>query len=241
MRTTGILLALAAAASPLAAQVVVTGKIVDDSTRAPIEGAEIVVEGPGSRRAAVSNAEGLFTLDGMTLGVGAAIVRKIGYRPLRLRTLAFSDDTVEVEIRLPKAVVELAPLEVKATSLPSGMTDYANRRFTGMGNYIDPEELRRSEGRRLSDLLRGMRGVQIRPTSGNRYIAVSGRSGCASAVWLDNMQIYNPERRNPVVDIDQIPISQLEAVEIYRGAADTPIELGPVTSCGTIVLWTRRR
>ena len=43
-------------------------------------------------------------------------------------------------------------------------------------------------------------------------------------------------------DIDATSISNLEAVEIYRGGADTPAELGGLgASCGTIVLWTRRR
>jgi hypothetical protein len=61
-------------------------------------------------------------------------------------------------------------------------------------------------------------------------------------IWLDGIKTWAPDSRMPPPDIDQIPVIQLEAVEIYRGAADTPIELGGTGGgCGTIVLWTRRR
>lgn len=241
MRTNWMIAGLILSGAPLAAQVVLTGTVVDDSTQAPIPGVEVAMEGPGGARA-VTSADGGFTLVGLPAGIGGAVIRKIGYRPVRLRIFALADDTLDVRIRLKQAAVELEPLEVRATSLPPGMQSYADRRFSGLGSYLDPEMLRRSEHRRLSDLLRGLRGVRLRPVGGTRYVAVSSRGNCPMAVWMDGVPIYRPGSRGSVPDIDAVPVSNLEAVEVYRGAGDTPAELGGTgAGCGTIVLWTRRR
>ncbi len=233
-------LALILSGTAASAQVVLTGTVRNDSSRAPLAGVEIAIEGPGGSKT-TTDGDGAFTLVGLPLGIGSAIIRKVGFRPIRLRTYAFGDDTVTIAVRLKPAVVELEPLEVRASSLPPGMQEFAERRFSGHGTYLDPELLRKSEHRSLSGLLRGVRGVQLRPTAGNRYVAVSSRGNCPMAVWLDGVEIYRPGVRGSPPDIDMLTVATLGAVEVYRGGADTPAELGGSgASCGTIVLWTRR-
>jgi len=221
------------------AQVVLAGRVVTDSTKAPIPAAEVVIEASGKQTR--TDADGRFVLPGLPSGIGFVLVRKIGYRPIRLKTLVFGSDTLEVTVQLKQAVVELEPLEVVATAVPPGMDAYAERRLQGMGSYLDADLLRRSEHRLPSDMLREVRGVAITRDRFGHPIAISSRSHCPMAVWIDGVRSYTPGQRQPPPDIDEIPISQLEAVEVYRGA-DTPAELGGLgSSCGTIVLWTRRR
>lgn len=41
--------------------------------------------------------------------------------------------------------------------------------------------------------------------------------------------------------IDQFSAVELDAIEVYRGASETPIEFGGRgAGCGTVLLWTRR-
>ena len=62
------------------------------------------------------------------------------------------------------------------------------------------------------------------------------------AVWQDGLRIYTPGRGGSPPDLNDYPVSQLEAIEIYRGEAETPADLGGTgAGCGTIVLWTRRQ
>ena len=75
-------------------------------------------------------------------------------------------------------------------------------------------------------------------------IAAGVRAGrpCAMAVWQDGLRIYTPGRGGSPPDLNDYPVSQLEAIEIYRGEAETPADLGGTgAGCGTIVLWTRRQ
>jgi hypothetical protein len=107
-------LVLLAAPAPLAAQAVLTGRTLSDSTKDPLAGVEVVLERPASRVA--TDAEGRFSLGRIPWGVQTVIVRKIGYRPVHLRLTVAGDDTVEVDIPMKAAAVELEPIEVTAST-----------------------------------------------------------------------------------------------------------------------------
>jgi outer membrane cobalamin receptor len=112
--------------------------------------------------------------------------------------------------------------------------------MAGQGHFIDSRVLRQSEHRRLSELLRAVRGVRLVPLGATKTVAMS-RSNCPMSIWIDGIRSYQPARGLPPPDINEFPIVQLEGVEIYRGPAETPLELGGTgQSCGAIVLWTRR-
>jgi len=233
-----LILLPAAIPSSLRAQAVLVGRTLNDSTKEPISGAEVVVEKLSLK--VESDRDGKFTLPNLAWGVQTAVIRKIGYRPVRLQLMVASDDTVRLDIRLRNAVVELPPLEVTASNVPVGMEDFARRRLTGFGRFIDAKELRQSDHRRLSDLFTGMLGVRT-VSSGFRTVLVSSRSHCPMAIWLDGMQIFSPGFRRPAVDINEFSPIQLEGIEVYAGPTETPPELsGSGAACGAVALWTRR-
>lgn len=222
------------------AQAVITGRAVDDSTGAPVAGAEVVLE--AGRRQALTDAAGRFELSGVPLGTGFVIVRKVGYRPVRLRALIFGPDTLTVDVRLRPAVMELEPIEVTAAAVPPGLLPFAERRAAGQGAFLDWHLLRESEHRRVSDLLRTQRGVRLVPVGATKTVATTNRGRCPMAIWIDGVRTFVPGSGISPPSIDEIPVAQLEAIEIYRGAAETPAELGGTgAACGTIVFWTRRR
>ncbi len=237
-RARTFLLLLAGLPAPLAAQAVLTGRITGDSTKLPIPGVQVVLEKPATR--AESNAEGRFTIGGIPWGIQTVTIRKIGYRPIRLRLIVAGNDTVEVDLRLQASAVELEPIEVTASTVRPGMEDYARRRIAGFGRFFDAKDLDRAEGRRLSEFLQAVPGVRV-VTRGPRSVLVSSRGNCPMAVWLDGLQLSGGTRR-VTQDINEFPISQLEAVEVYATGGETPGELmgSGSGSCGTVVLWTRR-
>ena len=233
------LLILASLPASLSAQAVLLGRTISDSTRDPLAGVEVAIDKLGLKTE--SDGDGEFTLANIDWGVQSVVIRKIGYRPVRLQLIIASDDTVRMDIRLRMSAVELPPLEVTATSVPRGMEEFARRRLSGWGTYFDAKQLRQADHRRVSDLLRGVRGV--RPiTNGFRTVLVSSRSNCAMAVWLDGIRIFGSGSRRSAPDIDQFSTFQLEAIEVYSGPAETPHELAGFggAGCGAVALWTRR-
>jgi hypothetical protein len=64
---------------------------------------------------------------------------------------------------------------------------------------------------------------------------------CFSRVYLDGY-IQNPERPTAPFDMQRIQLKDVEAVELYVGASQTPRELmGDGAPCGVIVIHTRRK
>lgn len=223
----------------LAAQATIVGRVINDSSKAPIQGAEVALEQAG--RKVTTDADGRFTIDQVPSGVGFAVVRKIGFRPVRLRTIIFGSDTLEVDVRLRPSVVELEPIEVTAAAVPPGMEAFAERRLAGFGTFIDSKTLRESEHRRLSDVLRGVRGIRLVLVGANKTVVTNSRGNCPMAIWLDGVRIYFPGSGSPTQDIDQFTVQNIEGIEVYPGPAETPGELGGTgAGCGTLVIWTRR-
>ena len=64
--------------------------------------------------------------------------------------------------------------------------------------------------------------------------AISARGGCIPTLWIDG-------QRAPGMEIDAIPLNDIEGIELYNGLSTTPAEFwqGNTPQCGTIVVWSR--
>ena len=99
-------------------------------------------------------------------------------------------------------------------------------------------------------------GIQVNQQDAN---AGALPTGCYATVYLDNARVYSRttmgggplrplpgkvsynEAATPLFDINSIPPSSIEAIEIYSGAAQIPARYsGLNTQCGVMVIHTRR-
>lgn len=59
------------------------------------------------------------------------------------------------------------------------------------------------------------------------------------AIVLDGARFWVPGSGEPP-DINQFTVQGIQAIEIYRGPAETPIQYQATNSaCGVLLLWTR--
>jgi len=256
MRRWWVVAALALAAPvPLVAQGVLTGIIRDDSTGAPLAGVEVLLVGTSLR--AVTGGEGRYLLSGVPAGRQEALVRLVGYLPIRAGLFVTAGDTVRANATLIRSEVELAPLVVtEEMARPRGMGREAieERRRLGMGLHFDSAVLRQNTHRDLGDLLQGRTGVAVSPRQpGGGYFLLSSRSrdpvtgqfDCYMQIYLDGMPVgrggkagtngVRPESTR------LFELASLEAVEVYRSAAEVPPEFGGASGgCGVVLLWSRR-
>jgi len=226
----------------LSGQAALVGTIRDDSSKAPVAGVEVVIQ--ALNKTSTTDSAGRFSLSGLAHGAHSVLVRSIGYRPIALRAYLVTNDTLEVDLKITKAPVVLPAIEVTATSIPPGLETFEERRLGGFGHFIDWTSLRKQDTRRTSDLFREIPGVRIRyDRSGQAYLVGSRGGTCAMQVYLDGLPIYKPGTRasGPPPSIDLWSVDNLDAIEVYRGLAETPAQLtGAGANCGTVVLWTRR-
>lgn len=143
-----------------------------------------------------------------------------------------------------------------------GREAFEERRLRGFGKFIDSEELRRSEHRKLPEILLAIPGIRVirwrdcgancggaveeraANSRGETTISRMGRENtfCWLSVMLDGRWLYVSGSRMGVPDLSRdILISDLDMVEVYRSAGETPGEFsGSGAGCGVILLWSRK-
>lgn len=248
-------LALAFTAVPAAAQVRLTGLVLDDDGARPVPGARIeIFDFAGYKLAQVTTDEaGSFAYALRRPGTYRLRVSRVGYRVTstpELRTGANS--YVNVEVRIKSDAVLMSPLTVVARTpaYRSPVLDGFHARLgSGLGTFFTRADVERIQPSYLSDLVVRAPGLVV-ATSGmgtERHIYVGRNRGlrdCPVQIWVDGF-LLNP--RSPSGEIvgmtldEAVAPGNVEGIEIYRGVAGVPAEfMNQDARCGVIAVWTRR-
>lgn len=248
----GILLAVGvlstSAAGVLSAQTTGREGVVRDELGRALAGVRIDpitvrLEAGGSLPSGVPLAQtdllGRFRLrETMVGGVEAVVLRRLGFRPdtVRLVDLPLGAST---ERTLQRLALPLPALTVSGRREIRGpLAGFYQRRAQGIGRFFTAEEIDRRTLRRVSDLLRGVPGIQVIPMRGGRSAFRFRGSTVPPLVWLDGNPMTAAD-----LDLDAFDLRSFAGVEIYSGAATVPPQFtgGRMmsTSGGAIVLWSR--
>lgn len=210
------------------------GWVRDAEEGRPIENAMVRVEPLGLT--AFTNARGGFTLPRVPPGTYVLRVEHVAYGPRSTMIEVEGGAGLEVDVRLPARAVAMEPLEVTVESRPRHLMQagFYEREELGLGRYLTPEDLERRQPARLRHLLMGLPGVRLPPCRGLECSDVPRSfSGCSMSVWVDGLKIRG--------GLWWLRAQEVAAVEVYRGPAETPAEFqDSFTSCGSVVLWTKR-
>ncbi|MFL5540339.1 MAG: carboxypeptidase regulatory-like domain-containing protein [Longimicrobiaceae bacterium] len=229
--------------SPLSAQVL-GGKVMDRTSSEPIPEAVVEVLNANGRsiQRSRTDKDGFFVFELREPGQYRLRTARVGYQTVTSDAVEVeSRQTVQVEIRIATGEVTLDPLTVTARTAPPRSQwlereGFYDREKTGFGVFLTQYELSQRMAVRPTDFFRGIAGVQV-STNGmrNRVIMTRSGSNCAPRVLLDG---------GPVADSDLDSFVQQQdvaAIEIYRGPSEIAGRwMGQSSSCGLIVIWTKR-
>lgn len=186
---------------------------------------------------ALTDDDGVFTVDPVDLGVHKFEVRRVGYFPSVQALTLGTPDTVSLDVTVQPLPIRLDDVEVVADG---DRTIYAQGRLAGFyrrrrsteGDFFVREDIEKYSPVYLSDVLRRAGGVRLDYTTDGRRVPTI--RGCRATILLDGMEMMG-------MTLDDIPPEWVEAVEVHRGAF-TPVELMRASrfrSCGVIAVWTR--
>ena len=212
------------------------GRVVQKGdTSQPVPGAQIILA--SNARHVVTDSSGSYLIGGIPTGVHHVLVRALGFRPVEFSvTLHEGLQSLEdIPLDVAAGVQELAPVAIvaPAAKVSYRLVDFERRRQTGRGHYLDDIQIRQSGASRLSDLMRGMRGVTEHCAgSGCTIQMVRARPGCDPDYIVDG--------RMDNMFGSSTPIRDIVALEVYTGPSDVPGEFaGKSAGCGVVVIWTR--
>ena len=216
---------------------VVRGQVVD-SAGAPVADAHVSVD--PARRLTRTDSAGNFQIARLADDSVEVLVRRIGYEPRKV--IAFPHDaTGWLRVVLEQDPARLEGVEVTAEMerLRTGIEDFYRRQALGVGTYLTRADFVNHNTLRTSDVLRNVPGIRFIRIPGGMGVRFNSsaiiRGDCTPMIWLDG-------QRAPSLEVDDIPASDIEGIELYKGPSTTPMQFSQYSSsstCGTIVIWTR--
>ena len=235
---------VALAAAPLAAQSAPTGVSLHGSVRDP-SGSPVgfalitVADGRGAADVrGVADSAGRFSIANLSAGTMSVLVRRLGYTPKRVSLTLVEGRVDSMSVVLVAIPFELAGITTEAVTF-GRMADFNRHRMNGQGIYLDRAELEKRRTPRLSDVLRRLPGVRVVTDRSGRTLLRMGRSSagrdCPPEFWIDGVRAH-------MLGVDDVPVSDIEALEVYRGPSGLPPEFNSRftnAQCGAVIIWTR--
>ena len=237
-------LSLFVVASPAVAQTVASAAtpnyrvsgIVTGSGGYPVENAEVALLSGGIiRQAAMSGADGRFTLGEFSAGKAMLQVRRLGYEQSNVNiTIGAETKPTYVEVLLHELPQKMEEVLVKADEL-GRLRDFSEHKHqpNNFGRYWDRSDIRKKNPSYSSELFRTVPGVQVQASPfGGNIVRVRG---CKPLVWMDGQRV-------PGAELDDVARpSDIAALEFYPSNAGIPAEYMDRNNgaCGIVVVWTK--
>ena len=238
----------------------VRGVILDTETSEGVSLAYVGLLEPGRElvAAALADENGRFVLRAPAAGSYFLTVERIGYGTVMDGLFELPEGgSIELQIGLKPTAVPLDALivEVEGPSRDLRVNGYYDRKALGRGTFIERADLdfvfdnvtdvfRTVLSGHGGDALAGADGVLraaesggLRPPGGDdvRSHALPRRAGRGVRQHRAPGTARAPGR------LGLVQPSEVEAIEVYTGPAETPPEYEATGGCGAIVIWTRIR
>jgi hypothetical protein len=215
--------------------------VFDEGSGSAVEGVRVLDLATGV--SALTTKTGTVSLVYLPEGGSLVRLQKVGYEPQTMLIAIGPKETSSITVVM-RQVTELAAMVSKGTApiqyLGAGLRGFQEReRLHLFGVFFNDSILRREEGRRLADLLRGRANAPI--SEGRFGAATLGKSprcpvgGGPPQVYLDGVPLPGS------VNLSQFDLSTLTGVEYYQDSNIAPVEFNSSNRCGALLLWTRER
>lgn len=214
--------------------------IVRDSAGAPVPEADVSIA--SAHLLTRTNNVGAFVLSRVDAGQTELSVRRLGFLPLIVQVDVKPNANDTLVVVMAAQALELAGVEITDQTKHRllEIEDFYRRRAKGIGGtFYTREDIEARHASRLSDVLREAPGVRfVRARGGGSGIRFDSpanfRRDCVPQYFIDGQRVAN-------IEIDDLSARDIEGVELYAGPASTPTQFqqSAVTSCGTVVIWTR--
>lgn len=251
-------------ATPASAQVVL-GRVVDAATATPLADASVILFDSTNVEVARTHSDerGRFVFQLSGPGVFQLEVSLFGFEATNSAPFRTESDSIEVDIALVAAPVQIDPLLARGESRKPKLvaSGFYARQERGFGSYLEREHIDGKAAILITDLLRSLPGVRVvRAGLGGSSFDVL-MPGARTMFFRDSESRESPGNRTcyPSVAIDGVIVrrggqdgeagewvhmvspNDVEGIEVYTSGAGLPVQVaGPISPCGSILIWTRR-
>ena len=185
-----------------------SGKILNADTSKPLPYVNIVIQ--ETDKGATSDEDGSFIITDLPTGLHTIILSYMGYEA---KTVDVSLPlTQSLEFFMKPELIEMSTLVVTGTRTERFLKD-----VPVTTQVIKREKLQEAGGADISQVLGYVTGIAVVENQFGTGIELSGFDANHVLVMVDGLKMIG--RTNGQLDISQIPIEQIERIEIVKGAA----------------------
>ena len=230
------------AASTLGAQASKTGTLtgtVFDEKGIPVPNVEVAISKVS--RTTRTDSAGKYILALIPVGSYDVAFRPVSYAPMVFTLDITPGDTTDAEVKMNAVPQPMTKVIVEDRG-NLRLEGFEARKKMGIGHYVTRSEIEARNPLVLTDMIRTIPGTSVKPVgmgqSVLRFTRASGKgrgADCPPAYFIDGTMAI-------VYNLDDMPVSDVEAIELYSGLSALPSEFAKARSnlaCGTVVIWTR--
>ena len=227
----------------------IRGSAISDFNGRPITG--VIISVPEVKKFVVTDSSGQFALAGLPAGKRSIRVSYEGRQTEEYVFTLLGQQTKQIAVVLDVDAEDLNPLVVEALE-PNIWRDLAGfyerrRTYGAFAHFFTREQITKMRPKRLSGLLT-LEGIVTRCYQDCRPTRFTRGKLCAVAVSVDGVALRE-------MDYDQIAVSDVAGVEVYRGVPPTDLNhslaptvgssiwmgtgLSAAGQCGLVEIWTR--
>jgi TonB-linked SusC/RagA family outer membrane protein len=227
----------------------ITGRVTDSNTLSPISGAQVLAD--GTNIAALSDAQGRYTLTGVPAGPRTIRAEFLGYAPLTQEVTVLTGQTINLNLGLSVQAILMDELVVTHVGDLQRRREVAN----AVASIGAAEVTEVAPVNSMANLIQGRAaGVTIQSSSGvtgtGSKIRIRGSSSIslnnAPLVYVDGARVTSTERGSTlnlggqtVSRLDDLNPDEIESIEIVRGPAAATL-YGTQAANGVIRITTKR-
>ncbi|MEO7366506.1 MAG: TonB-dependent receptor [Gemmatimonadaceae bacterium] len=224
----------------------ISGRVTERGSSTPLQGAQVMI--PGTPLGAAANADGTFTIRGVTSGSVRVRAQMIGYEPIVQTVQVPPSGVVTVSFAMTRTATTLTGVVVTATG-------EERRRSIGTAlATIDTAQITRSAALNTQDILAGSTpGVTVLSNSGQPGVGGtiqlrgvnSVSQGNSPLVYIDGVRVFNGHTptnvggRQFISPLNDIPAEDIDHIEIVKGPAATTL-YGTEASGGVLQIFTKQ-
>ncbi len=231
----------------------IIGVVSDGADGRPVGGA--TVRSATAGRGMITDPRGGFALNELSPGLHVVEFTQLGYVTRTDSIQVIPDRVTNVRVSLSADPVQLDPIEVtvERREIALQAVGFYRRQEEGFGDFIDRQEIEQRGPAQMTDLFSRLAGVELFADPGNaleRYVVLrAGRQStftsgsyqrCFPRVLLDGV-VVNRGGDQPAMLDHLIDPAAVVGVEVFQSSSGVPAQYGGTgSSCGVIVIWTRR-
>jgi hypothetical protein len=231
----------------------VRGRVLDGDSLTTLAATAVrLIDASGDEVAfTVSDDSGRFVLQAPQAGHWTLRAERLGYAtadlgPLVLESGRFTD--LQIRLRVDAVRLDALIVATERTIAALDRVGFYDRLRAGRGRFVQRQQMDLRPGAATAvDFMQGIPGVRLLPLPNGDYAVVlsggvafsASAALCRPRVWLDGILVHTDPRED--FDWRSVHASGLEAIEVYSRPSQIPAQYGGASSsCGVVLLWTRK-